>query len=127
MHIAFGPPTPESSRHPCFSVESPEALLKLQQRVFEHFEAGGEAAPRMADKPGTDSGEWMDSCFFLHFEFWKVSLWGTMVVNYGKSLKLAETLKQVQRVPSTPLDSLPETTLVTGSNLVCEDPYSLVR
>ncbi|GAB7346965.1 hypothetical protein MBLNU459_g2018t1 [Dothideomycetes sp. NU459] len=56
VHIAFGPPNETHSRHPCFKVESPDALLKLQRRVYEHFQAGGEAAPKMADEPGTDSG-----------------------------------------------------------------------
>jgi hypothetical protein len=55
IHIAFGPATEESSRHPCFRVESQEALLKLQKRVFEHFEAGGAGAPRAADKPGAEN------------------------------------------------------------------------
>lgn len=55
VHIAFGPPNEESSRHPCFRVESQEALLKLQSRVYEHFEAGGKGAPRAADKPGQEN------------------------------------------------------------------------
>ncbi|KEQ60157.1 putative glyoxalase family protein [Aureobasidium melanogenum CBS 110374] len=55
VHIAFGPPNEESSRHPCFRVESQEALLKLQKRVYEHFEAGGKGAPRAADKPGEEN------------------------------------------------------------------------
>lgn len=55
VHIAFGPDSEESSRHPCFRVESQEALLKLQKRVFEHFEAGGKGAPRAADKPGAEN------------------------------------------------------------------------
>ncbi|KAI4852396.1 putative glyoxalase family protein [Aureobasidium sp. EXF-8845] len=55
IHIAFGPATEESSRHPCFQVESQEALLKLQKRVFEHFEAGSKGAPRAADKPGAEN------------------------------------------------------------------------
>jgi hypothetical protein len=55
IHIAFGPATEESSRHPCFRVESQEALLKLQKRVFEHFKAGGAGAPRAADKPGAEN------------------------------------------------------------------------
>ena len=55
VHIAFGPDSEESSRHPCFRVESQEALLKLQKRVFEHFEAGGKGAPKAADKPGAEN------------------------------------------------------------------------
>jgi hypothetical protein len=47
-----------SSRHPCFKVGSPEGLVELRRKVYEHFERGGEGAPREADKPGDrDSGE----------------------------------------------------------------------
>ncbi|KIM99341.1 hypothetical protein OIDMADRAFT_20018 [Oidiodendron maius Zn] len=55
IHIAFGEPSDfaaHSSRHPCFRVESAEALLLLQARVWEHFERGDASAPVMADKPG---------------------------------------------------------------------------
>jgi hypothetical protein len=58
IHIAFGEPSDFaalSSRHPCFRVESAEALLQLQARVWEHFERGGASAPVMADKPGGPS------------------------------------------------------------------------
>jgi len=60
VHIAFGKPedfsTP-SSRHPCFKIGSGEDLVALRQKVWEHFERGGEAAPKEADKPGEkDSG-----------------------------------------------------------------------
>jgi hypothetical protein len=55
VHIAFGPKEPESSRHPCFKIESPEKLLELQKRVYAHFEKGDEAAPRAADKPGEEN------------------------------------------------------------------------
>lgn len=45
------------SRHPCFRVGSPEALLKLQERVHAHFVRGGADAPVAADAPGgVDSG-----------------------------------------------------------------------
>lgn len=61
VHISFGPPTPHSSRHPCFKIESPEALLKLQNRIWEHYSSDehGAAAgrPLEADEPGkADSG-----------------------------------------------------------------------
>jgi len=57
VHIAFGPPTEKSSRHPCFKLESQDALLKLRQRIWEHHEKGGPAAPTEADRPGeTNSG-----------------------------------------------------------------------
>jgi hypothetical protein len=55
VHIAYGTPSDFvalSSRHPCFRVESAEALSKLQSRVWEHFERGGPSAPVTADKPG---------------------------------------------------------------------------
>lgn len=44
------------SRHPCFRVGSPEALLRLQERVHAHFERGGGDAPVAADAPGLSSG-----------------------------------------------------------------------
>jgi hypothetical protein len=58
VHIAFGESGPKSSRHPCFKIESPEALLELRQRVWDHHKKGDEAAPQEADEPGKmDSGE----------------------------------------------------------------------
>ncbi len=64
IHIAFGREADfeavaaKSSRHPCFKVGSPEALLKLQQRIFKHFQDGGDSAPRECDEPGKEnSGE----------------------------------------------------------------------
>ncbi|EXJ83406.1 hypothetical protein A1O1_07029 [Capronia coronata CBS 617.96] len=64
LHIAFGPAVEflkenQSSRHPCFRLASPEALLELRQRIWDHFLRGGEGAPREADEPGTEnSGEY---------------------------------------------------------------------
>ncbi|KAH8811193.1 Glyoxalase/Bleomycin resistance protein/Dihydroxybiphenyl dioxygenase [Xylogone sp. PMI_703] len=55
IHIAFGANELKSSRHPCFRVESPEALVQLQTRIWEHHAAGGEAAPLEADKPGGEN------------------------------------------------------------------------
>lgn len=52
VHISHGPAEAESSRHPCFRLESKEALLTLQQRIWEHHVKSDEAAPRNADKPG---------------------------------------------------------------------------
>ncbi|EMD00148.1 hypothetical protein BAUCODRAFT_366265 [Baudoinia panamericana UAMH 10762] len=52
VHIAFGPNEERSSRHPCFKLESPEKLLELRQRIWDHYERGGKAAPREADRPG---------------------------------------------------------------------------
>ncbi|EGP92545.1 unnamed protein product [Zymoseptoria tritici ST99CH_1A5] len=57
VHIAFGESGPKSSRHPCFKIESPEALMELRQRVWDHHKKGDEAAPQEADEPGKmDSG-----------------------------------------------------------------------
>ncbi|GMK56333.1 hypothetical protein CspeluHIS016_0301730 [Cutaneotrichosporon spelunceum] len=41
-----------SSRHPCFALPNGEALVELQQRVYEHRAAGGEAAALECDRPG---------------------------------------------------------------------------
>lgn len=60
VHVAIGKPHDfgaASSRHPCFRVAGPDALDELRQRVWAHFERGGEAAPKEADRPGErDSG-----------------------------------------------------------------------
>lgn len=59
VHIAFGPSEVESSRHPCFKIESPEKLLELQKKVWEHHERQDGSSPRAADKPGeANSGTW---------------------------------------------------------------------
>lgn len=55
VHIAFGSNEERSSRHPCFRLENGEKLLELRQKVFDHYEKGGESAPREADKPGTEN------------------------------------------------------------------------
>ena len=55
VHIAIGKPSDfehTSSRHPCFKLGGLEDLIALRQKVWDHFERGGEAAPREADKPG---------------------------------------------------------------------------
>ncbi|KAF1844972.1 uncharacterized protein K460DRAFT_405250 [Cucurbitaria berberidis CBS 394.84] len=55
VHVAFGKPEDfvnKSSRHPCFKLGSAEDLVALRQKVWEHFERGGEAAPKEADRPG---------------------------------------------------------------------------
>ncbi|KAF7188465.1 hypothetical protein HII31_10127 [Pseudocercospora fuligena] len=57
VHIAFGQNEAKSSRHPCFKIESLEALLALRKKVWEHHERGDDSAPKEADKPGeADSG-----------------------------------------------------------------------
>ena len=71
VHVAFGVPSDfekKSSRHPCFKLRSSKALCELRQRVWNHFERGGEAAPKEADKPGSASpGEFMGFALFLVF------------------------------------------------------------
>lgn len=58
VHIAFGNNEPKSSRHPCFKIGSPDELLELRQRIWDHHQKGGDAAPKEADKPGeADSGK----------------------------------------------------------------------
>lgn len=58
IHIAFGDSGPKSSRHPCFKISSPDALLALRERIWEHHQRGGDAAPQEADRPGGEnSGE----------------------------------------------------------------------
>ncbi|KAH8671127.1 hypothetical protein BX600DRAFT_458378 [Xylariales sp. PMI_506] len=47
---------PTSSRHPCFHIPSPEALLALQRRIGAHLERGGDDAPMAVDKVGETSG-----------------------------------------------------------------------
>jgi hypothetical protein len=49
----------KAMRHPCFKLESPEALEKLQRKVWRHFEmrSESEGAPLEVDRPGeADSG-----------------------------------------------------------------------
>jgi catechol 2,3-dioxygenase-like lactoylglutathione lyase family enzyme len=58
VHIAMGKPedfTHTSSRHPCFRVGSVEDLVVLRQKIWDHYERGGDAAPKEADKPGEKS------------------------------------------------------------------------
>ena len=55
VHIAFGTNDLKSSRHPCFKIQSPDALLQLRQRVWEHHQRGNESAPQEADKPGAEN------------------------------------------------------------------------
>lgn len=55
VHIAFGPDEIKSARHPCFKIASPDALLALRQKIWEHHESGGDAAPQEADRPGAEN------------------------------------------------------------------------
>ncbi|KAL2826433.1 hypothetical protein BDW59DRAFT_160953 [Aspergillus cavernicola] len=53
VHVALGVnETKNSRRHPCFQLESPEKLLELQQRIWDHHVRGGDAAPLSVDQPG---------------------------------------------------------------------------
>ncbi len=54
VHIAFGN-NDDSSRHPCFRLESPEKLLELQKKVWAHHERKDKSAPKAADKPGDEN------------------------------------------------------------------------
>lgn len=67
VHIAPGPASDfqtASGRHPCFKLESGEALVQIQRRIWVHFERGGDAAPQAADRPGErNSGA---SSFSIH-------------------------------------------------------------
>ncbi|KAH9826377.1 DUF1767, partial [Teratosphaeria destructans] len=57
VHVAHGENDLKSSRHPCFRIESEDALLKLQKKIYEHYERGGHAAPMAADKPGEQNSD----------------------------------------------------------------------
>ncbi|KAK7897805.1 hypothetical protein LTR67_004435 [Exophiala xenobiotica] len=59
VHVAIGAATdfssPLSSRHPCFKIQNPEALLELRRRIWEHYQRGGSSAPQQADQPGREA------------------------------------------------------------------------
>jgi catechol 2,3-dioxygenase-like lactoylglutathione lyase family enzyme len=55
VHVAIGKPEDfqhASSRHPCFKLGGTEDLFALRQRIWDHYQRGGETAPKEADKPG---------------------------------------------------------------------------
>ncbi|KAG9243653.1 Glyoxalase/Bleomycin resistance protein/Dihydroxybiphenyl dioxygenase [Calycina marina] len=59
IHISSRPTkpnAPDGTHHPCFKVESPEALLNLQGKIYESFERGGDHKPMTVDAPGENSG-----------------------------------------------------------------------
>lgn len=64
IHISSNSPVPNeptASRHPCFKLENGEKLNELREKIWAHFERGGEGKPMAADKPGGEaSGEF---CF----------------------------------------------------------------
>ncbi|RDW84238.1 putative glyoxalase family protein [Coleophoma cylindrospora] len=67
IHVAFGANELHSSRHICFRIESPEALVELQKRIWDHHIIGDAASPKEADKPGEeDSGMLVELTVFLH-------------------------------------------------------------
>lgn len=99
IHIAFHDPAKpndhSASRHPCFRLESPEALLTCQQRVFEHFESKALGAPVAADKPGeVNSGKPASQQFDFR--------------NYQEGTELTFYV-QAHKVLNTQRDSLRET------------------
>ncbi|WVF70162.1 hypothetical protein IAT40_004950 [Kwoniella sp. CBS 6097] len=59
IHVAFegiaSEPQGPSSRHPCFQLASPQALLELQQRIYEHSKSGKGSAASACDAPGGDN------------------------------------------------------------------------
>ncbi|WWC67581.1 uncharacterized protein I206_101491 [Kwoniella pini CBS 10737] len=59
IHVAFENLSPDaeilSSRHPCFQLPSQEALLQLQQKIYEHKESGAKSAARSCDQPGGEN------------------------------------------------------------------------
>lgn len=48
-------PYPTSSRHPCFTLETPELLAELQQRIWDHHKEGSASAALDCDEPGKDN------------------------------------------------------------------------
>lgn len=58
-HSEAGPalsgPSPISSRHPCFSLPSQEALSALQERIYQHHIKGVPASAQECDKPGGEN------------------------------------------------------------------------
>ncbi|KAH8763867.1 hypothetical protein BGZ57DRAFT_549599 [Hyaloscypha finlandica] len=55
IHISSNsavPNEPTASRHPCFKLENVEKLNELRERIWAHYEKGGEGKPMAADKPG---------------------------------------------------------------------------
>ncbi|EPE06381.1 glyoxalase family [Ophiostoma piceae UAMH 11346] len=61
VHVAFGRDfdfsgdATTSSRHPCFKVASPDALLTLQRKIWDFYQKAGSGAPRACDQPGAES------------------------------------------------------------------------
>jgi len=57
IHISSKPTKanePDAPRHPCFKVESIDALARLQGKIWESFEKGEAGKPLQADKPGSE-------------------------------------------------------------------------
>lgn len=72
VHVACrGESEIESPRHPCFKIGSPQELLDLQNKIFQHYEKRTASSPRSADKPGeANSGEkFIIMCSAFHRSF----------------------------------------------------------
>ncbi|WRT65117.1 uncharacterized protein IL334_002059 [Kwoniella shivajii] len=59
IHVAFEGVSPESkilsSRHPCFQLSSPETLVALQRRIYEHMQSKADSAAMSCDSPGEEN------------------------------------------------------------------------
>lgn len=122
VHVSFGPSSDfdkASSRHPCFRLESPEALVALRQRIWDHFVRGGDAAPRAADKPGGEvSGTSFCSCSCRAKAAGPSEARGP-VLDEALPSDLPIYIPQGPKVWNIRSDSLRETTLGTGWSSVC--------
>jgi hypothetical protein len=68
VHIGIGKNEPGHSRHPCFRVESGQALLALRAKIYDHYVKGGASAPIAADKPGeVASGSYL-LCYLIKLQ-----------------------------------------------------------
>lgn len=118
---ALSDPSPISSRHPCFSLPSQEALTALQERIYEHHIKGVPASAQECDKPG---GENSGSKVSL------VSLPSSVSLHVSHSTRHSKRLGvglipfffsfHLERASSSQPGSLLETLLATGWN----SPYS---
>jgi hypothetical protein len=98
IHVAFerggNHPHPTSSRHPCFTVPSLDALAELQNRIWAHHRAGSAAAALECDEPGEE--------------------------NSGSKVSHSVTKSRlIDRDRSIPLVSLPAITPATALNSRC--------
>lgn len=102
---------PISSRHPCFSLPSQEALTALQERIYEHHIKGLPASAEECDKPGGENSGSKVSLFPLSPPPPRdLERFGAGLIPFFFP----------HRASSSQLGSLLETLLVTGWN----SPYS---